>query len=49
MPAGFAATPEPPYYAAIFTSQRTGADDGYEAMADAMSGLATEAARFPWR
>jgi heme-degrading monooxygenase HmoA len=31
-----AATPEPPYYAVIFTSLRTAGDDGYEAMAQAM-------------
>src|SRR5215831_14964767 len=40
MPAGFASTPEPPYYAVIFTSQRTEGDDGYEAMAQAMYELA---------
>ena len=34
-------TPEPPYYAVIFTSQRTPGDDaGYGAMADAMVELA---------
>jgi hypothetical protein len=33
MPEGFASTPEPPYYAVIFTSQRTEADNCYEAMA----------------
>jgi len=32
----FAATPEPPYYAVIFTSTRTAGDNGYEAMAEAM-------------
>ena len=42
MPDGFASTPEPPYYAVIFTSQRTEADDGYEAMAQAMYELALE-------
>jgi heme-degrading monooxygenase HmoA len=40
MAEGFATTPEPPYYAVIFTSQRTEGDDGYEAMADAMMALA---------
>jgi len=40
MPEGFASTPEPPYYAVIFTSQRTASDDGYEAMAQAMYELA---------
>lgn len=40
MPIGFAETPEPPYYAVIFTSQRTPGDDGYEAMAEAMMALA---------
>jgi heme-degrading monooxygenase HmoA len=37
---GFAPTPEPPYYAVIFTSQRTEGDNGYEAMAQAMFDLA---------
>jgi len=36
----FARTPEPPYYAVIFTSQRTEGDHGYEAMAQAMIELA---------
>lgn len=36
----FAATPEPPYYTAIFTSQRTPGDQGYAAMADRMVELA---------
>lgn len=40
MPPGFAKTPEPPYHAVIFTSQRTEGDDGYEAMAEAMMELA---------
>jgi heme-degrading monooxygenase HmoA len=38
----FAATPEPPYYAVIFTSVRTGGDHGYTATADAMLELARE-------
>lgn len=38
---GLARTPEPPYYAVIFTSQRTPDDaDGYGAMADRMVELA---------
>jgi heme-degrading monooxygenase HmoA len=37
---GFAKTPEPPYYAVIFTSKRTPGDHGYAAMADAMTELA---------
>ena len=38
-----AATPEPPYYAVIFTSLRTAADDdGYAAMAQLMEELAAE-------
>lgn len=37
---GFATTPEPPYYAVIFTSRRTEGDQGYEAMASAMFDLA---------
>jgi heme-degrading monooxygenase HmoA len=40
MPPGFATTPEPPYYAVIFTSMRTAGDNGYAAMADAMAELA---------
>jgi heme-degrading monooxygenase HmoA len=39
--AGFAKTPPPPYYAVIFTNQRTAADDaGYAATADRMVELA---------
>lgn len=37
---GIAATPEPPYYAVIFTSQRTDGDAGYSAMAERMVELA---------
>lgn len=40
MSAGFARTPEPPYYAVIFSSQRTAVDDGYGLMADRMVELA---------
>ncbi len=40
MPDGFANTPEPPYYAVIFTSKRTDIEHGYEAMAKAMFELA---------
>lgn len=40
-PARFATTPEPPYYAVIFSNQRTGSDEaGYTAMADAMDRMA---------
>lgn len=35
-----AQTPEPPYYAVIFTSQRTEGDRGYSKMADRMVELA---------
>ena len=35
-----AATPEPPYLAAIFTSHRTAGDQGYATMADRMVELA---------
>lgn len=35
-----AVTPEPPYYAVIFTSLRTEEDRGYEHMADRMAELA---------
>lgn len=37
---GFAHLPEPPYYAVIFSSQRTPDDNGYGAMADRMVELA---------
>jgi heme-degrading monooxygenase HmoA len=36
----FAATPEPPYYAVIFSAQRTEGDHGYAAMAARMMELA---------
>lgn len=36
----FAPLPEPPYYAVIFTAQRTAGDLGYDAMADQMVALA---------
>jgi heme-degrading monooxygenase HmoA len=42
IPAGFATTPEPPYYAVIFTSMRTGIDEGYEAVAERMVALASQ-------
>jgi heme-degrading monooxygenase HmoA len=37
-----AKTPEPPYYAVIFTSERTGGDNGYADMANRMVELAQE-------
>ena len=37
-----AATPEPPYWAVIFTSLRTDVDEGYDAMAQAMVELAAK-------
>ena len=37
-----ATTPQPPYWAVIFTSQRTDGDAGYAAMADRMEALAKE-------
>ncbi len=40
VPAQPAATPEPPYYAVIFTSRRTEGDRGYGAMAERMVALA---------
>src|SRR5258705_7185224 len=40
MDTGFAKTPEPPYYAVIFTSRRTEGDHGYEETAEAMFELA---------
>ena len=39
-PTSLAQTPEPPYYAVIFTSQRTDGDRGYSKMADRMVELA---------
>lgn len=39
---GFARTPEPPYLAVIFTSQRTDGDRGYEHMAQRMVELAAQ-------
>ncbi len=33
---GLVRTPEPPYYAVIFTSRRTAGDQGYDAMAGRM-------------
>ena len=38
----FAKTPEPPYYAVIFSSRRTDGDNGYGDMADRMLALAAE-------
>ena len=38
----FAQTPEPPYYAVIFSSRRTDGDNGYGDMADRMHALAAE-------
>lgn len=40
MPPAIATTPEPPYVAVIFTSQRTAGDTGYADMADRMVALA---------
>ena len=37
---GFAKLPDPPYYAVIFSSQRTPGDNGYGEMADRMVELA---------
>ncbi|MBT2736432.1 antibiotic biosynthesis monooxygenase [Bacillus sp. ISL-7] len=39
---GIAQTPEPPYYAVIFASQRTNGDSGYGKMADKMVELASQ-------
>jgi heme-degrading monooxygenase HmoA len=38
----FAATPEPPYYAVIFSSRRSEGDRGYAAMAELMVRLAAD-------
>jgi len=40
LPNSIARTPQPPYYAVIFTSQRTEGDRGYGRMADRMIELA---------
>jgi heme-degrading monooxygenase HmoA len=37
----FARTPDPPYFAVIFTSRRTAVDEGYGAVADRMVELAS--------
>ncbi|MGE5704596.1 MAG: antibiotic biosynthesis monooxygenase family protein [Clostridia bacterium] len=37
-----AGTPQPPYYAVIFTSERTAVDNGYGAMGDSMVELASQ-------
>ncbi|MED1863836.1 antibiotic biosynthesis monooxygenase [Fictibacillus nanhaiensis] len=39
---GIAKTPQPPYYAVIFASQRTEGDGGYGKMADKMVELASK-------
>jgi heme-degrading monooxygenase HmoA len=39
---GIARTPEPPYYAVIFTSRRTEGDHGYGAMAERMVALGSK-------
>ncbi|MBU9713222.1 antibiotic biosynthesis monooxygenase family protein [Evansella tamaricis] len=39
---GYSKTPEPPYYAVIFTSERTEGDKGYGKMADKMVELASK-------
>jgi heme-degrading monooxygenase HmoA len=41
-PGALARTPEPPYYAVIFTSRRTEDDRGYGAMAEKMVALAAQ-------
>jgi len=41
-----APTPVPPYYAVIFTNQRTSGDRGYSAMADHMMELAAQQSGF---
>ena len=40
-PSSFANTPQPPYYAVIFSSRRTDGDLGYGKMAERMVDLAT--------
>lgn len=38
----FAKTPQPPYYAVIFSSQRTEGDHGYDSMAENMVTLVSK-------
>lgn len=38
----FASTPEPPYYAVIFSSLRSSGENGYERMAERMMELASQ-------
>ena len=45
-PIAIARTPSPPYYAVIFTSQRTEGDQGYGNMAQKMVELAAKQAGF---
>jgi heme-degrading monooxygenase HmoA len=45
-PKSLAKTPTPPYYAVIFTAQRTEGDRGYQAMAARMQELAARQAGF---
>ncbi|HEX2012246.1 MAG TPA: antibiotic biosynthesis monooxygenase [Roseateles sp.] len=42
MPAGFAQRPQPPYYAVIFTSQRSAIEAGYGSTAERMVELAQQ-------
>jgi heme-degrading monooxygenase HmoA len=42
MPDEIAKTPQPPYYAVIFSSLRTEGDNGYGAMAERMDALAEQ-------
>lgn len=41
-PADIAATPKPPYYVVVFTSQRSGVDAGYDDTAQRMLELAAQ-------
>ena len=45
---GYAKTPEPPYYAVIFSSQHTEGNNGYSEMADKMVELASKRKGFLW-
>ena len=42
-------TPQPPYYAAIFSSTHTGAHEGYAEDTETILELAEEPPRLPWR
>lgn len=42
MVSGFAKTPQPPYYAVVFTSRRTAEDNGYDSMSKTITEMAIQ-------